>query len=168
MVNLFCRLGSRCFLVSSILLENNLLCVGCRALYGEDASLVDVYFVHQHNTLSGVVYHATMINAVAVAVGHCEHHVVACAHNLAALAYVLLQHRIVFSLREGAERIVGSGITYGIVLSAIVVCAIHYIICVALAEQIAALRPAAVHLAMRRTAALPFALAVRQFRRRAK
>ena len=101
-----------------------------------------------------------MIDAIAVAIRHREHHVVSCTHHLAAFAHVFLQDGIVLSLCEGTERVVGSGITYGIVLPAIMVRAIHYIICVAFAEQETAFRPTAIHLAMRGTAALPFALLV--------
>ena len=101
-----------------------------------------------------------MIDAIAVSIGHSDDHIVARSHDFAAFAHVFLQNGIVLSLCEGAKRIVGSGITYSVVLSAIVVRAIHYIICVAFAEQIAAFRPTPIHLTMRGASALPFALLV--------
>ena len=79
-------------------------------------------------------------------------------HHGAARADVLLQHGVVGRLAEGAEGIVGRSIAHGIVRALIAVGRVHHIIGVAHAEDVRALRPAAVGLVSRHRLTLPLRL----------
>ena len=84
------------------------------------------------------------------------------AHDGASLAHILLEHGVVGCLREGAQGALGRRVAHGVILAGIGVGTIHYIICISLAEEVAALGPPAVHLAVGGAAALPFGLCVVQ------
>ena len=80
---------------------------------------------------------------------------------------LFLQNRVIVGLLEGTQRVLAGSIANGIVLTAIVIGAIHYIKGISLAEDVATFCPTAVHLLVGSTATFPLSLSIIQLLGRA-